>query len=333
MEQTNEKLRLKYFDIAKGIGILLMIIGHCSIKNQYILNFIFSFHMPLFFFMSGFFYKYRENKEELKRNFKKLIIPYIITCMVMIIYKFFKLIIDSNFAEILGTIKTWFLSSIYGSGALEPFGIKVIGAIWFLWALFFALYFINITNKSKYQYLWILLIGYIGYKTSKYIWLPLSIQAGMVATVFVYFGILAKRYDIFNKKMPVQLFILMVLIMMYCTIYCGKLYMVSNIYTNGIIDFIGALCGSFLCIKLSQFIEKKTKFIKKGLIYIGENSLICLCIHLFALNCIAFSKVHNIMMHMGIESFSIRCVILHILMVILVLPLIKLIIKKLHKKE
>lgn len=43
------------FDIAKGIAIFLMVIGHTSIPK--IANtWIYSFHMPLFFFVSGVFF-------------------------------------------------------------------------------------------------------------------------------------------------------------------------------------------------------------------------------------------------------------------------------------
>lgn len=45
-------MRLTYIDIAKGITILLMVLGHSSIP-QPLSNWIWSFHMPLFFFVSG----------------------------------------------------------------------------------------------------------------------------------------------------------------------------------------------------------------------------------------------------------------------------------------
>ena len=267
-----ELKRVKYFDIAKAIGIILMIIGHCGIKNRYINNFIFSFHMPLFFFISGYFFKYREDKECLKRNFKKLIIPYIITCLAIIACEISKLVLKGNFTEILGTAKKWGMASLYGSGSKQPFEIRFIGAIWFLWALFFALYFINVTSRTKMQHLWVILIAYIGYKTSQYIWLPLSIQAGMVATIFVYFGILARKYDIFNIKINKLLILGAIAIVIFCTIYGGKLYMVSNIYKNGFLDIIGALCGLFLCIKFAQIIENRTKFTKNLLAFIGGDN-------------------------------------------------------------
>lgn len=44
--------RFDWVDIAKGIAILLMILGHSSLPNM-IQNWIYSFHMPFFFFISG----------------------------------------------------------------------------------------------------------------------------------------------------------------------------------------------------------------------------------------------------------------------------------------
>jgi fucose 4-O-acetylase-like acetyltransferase len=103
--------------------------------------------------------------------------------------------------------------------------------------------------------------------------------------------------------------------------------MVSNYYKNGLLDILGALSGSFVCIKFAQVIEKYTKFIKKGLAFIGENSLICLCLHLFALDCLHLNTLHNIMKNMGMEIASIRSIVLSCLWVAITLPIIKLIIK------
>ena len=48
-----EYKRLKWLDIAKGLGIILMVLGHTSIP-KFASDFIWSFHMPLFFIASGF---------------------------------------------------------------------------------------------------------------------------------------------------------------------------------------------------------------------------------------------------------------------------------------
>lgn len=54
--------RIRFFDIAKGIAILAVILGHSAIETnlfaphrtaQVVLSICFSFHMPLFFILSG----------------------------------------------------------------------------------------------------------------------------------------------------------------------------------------------------------------------------------------------------------------------------------------
>lgn len=48
----NEMNRLQWLDIAKGIAIILMVLGHSSMPPM-VQNWIFAFHMPLFFLASG----------------------------------------------------------------------------------------------------------------------------------------------------------------------------------------------------------------------------------------------------------------------------------------
>lgn len=65
--------------IAKGIGIMMVVLGHCIATEQSLINrFIYQFHMPLFFFISGYCLndKYFSNiKLFCKRKFKGLYIP------------------------------------------------------------------------------------------------------------------------------------------------------------------------------------------------------------------------------------------------------------------
>ena len=53
-----EKKRIFYLDIAKGVGVILMILGHVPDLTTASRQFITSFHMPLFFFISGMFLRY-----------------------------------------------------------------------------------------------------------------------------------------------------------------------------------------------------------------------------------------------------------------------------------
>ena len=60
--------RLQYIDVLKGIAIILVLIGHRSV-NECGTVFIYMFHMPLFFFISG--YLDRMNEIEMKPVLKK----------------------------------------------------------------------------------------------------------------------------------------------------------------------------------------------------------------------------------------------------------------------
>lgn len=51
-------------DILKGIGILLVIMGHCDIFGR-ISGLIYSFHMPLFIILSGYFFSYKDDIRKL----------------------------------------------------------------------------------------------------------------------------------------------------------------------------------------------------------------------------------------------------------------------------
>lgn len=58
--------RDKTIDVLKGIGIILVVIGHSGCPNL-LKDFIYSFHMPLFFIASGYFFN--ENYLESKKKY------------------------------------------------------------------------------------------------------------------------------------------------------------------------------------------------------------------------------------------------------------------------
>jgi acyltransferase len=47
-------MRLNYLDNMKAIGIFFVVLGHSAWLNPKLFQFIYSFHMPLFFVISGF---------------------------------------------------------------------------------------------------------------------------------------------------------------------------------------------------------------------------------------------------------------------------------------
>ena len=74
------------FDVMKGVGIILMIWVHC--KTAGIGHFAYTFHMPLFFFISGYFFKLRNLKQEMFIDLQRLFVPYLFTCFVMVLLAF-----------------------------------------------------------------------------------------------------------------------------------------------------------------------------------------------------------------------------------------------------
>lgn len=83
--------RIEWIDICKGIGIILVVIGHTGIGqiSPAIYDYIYSFHMPLFYFLSGLTFKndkYNSLATFLKRRFWTLILPFLILNLIVYIY-------------------------------------------------------------------------------------------------------------------------------------------------------------------------------------------------------------------------------------------------------
>lgn len=74
------------FDMMKGIGIILVIIGHLAHGFGWLVPAIYTFHMPLFFILSGYFYKEKKITELLHRDFRSLLVPYLLVTATTIIY-------------------------------------------------------------------------------------------------------------------------------------------------------------------------------------------------------------------------------------------------------
>ncbi len=119
-------------DYAKGIGILLVVLGHmqllgCGETFRTLTNIIYSFHMPLFFFVSGLTLekKYLSRtpcRSDIKKLAKRLLIPYFSWSAVYILLKCviagegILRIIKRNSAAVLtfrGIAPLWFLSALF----------------------------------------------------------------------------------------------------------------------------------------------------------------------------------------------------------------------------
>lgn len=134
-EKLKAENRIGMIDVAKGIGIILVVFAHINYTPN-ILNAIYSFHMPLFFLISGMMFskqKYNSFLKFVKRKFTTLICPYIFFYILAIVYIYgFQTIINGlssfNFQQFLFDFMQMFLSQ--GSS-------KVVSApLWFVLCLF-----------------------------------------------------------------------------------------------------------------------------------------------------------------------------------------------------
>ena len=82
LEMGKRNNRINWIDVAKAIGILLIVLSH-TLENGLFRQAIFSFHVPLFFFLSGLTY-HGAKKGAWKKRFFRLYLPYIIFSLVSI---------------------------------------------------------------------------------------------------------------------------------------------------------------------------------------------------------------------------------------------------------
>lgn len=270
------------FDIMKGIGIILMIIGHLT---PYMTNVIFSFHMPLFFIVSGYFYKPTILNDSLKKDFKRLVIPYIATALIVIAYYLLLSIVRKT-----DLVSEWIIAAMYGGSSSHDSIIladmPMIGAIWFLLALFWCKNIYNIiaskVTDPKKTFVLCLIISFttiIIYK--EIISLPFSINQGLSALIFYNIGHQIRqrgRFENINKTLVAVLLLLWIFAFNF-----SELYMVDCTYNILPLDILGAVGGTILIYYISRFV-KNIKYISKILAYVGINSLAFLCIHLIDLN-------------------------------------------------
>lgn len=168
---NSQEQRIKWIDLTKGIAIFLMVCGHTSIPS-WLSNWIWSFHMPLFFIISGMLFnptKYNL-KNFIKRRIHTLIIPYIAFSLIV-------LMINEN-----SSINIWLYQGWMNGCAL-----------WFLPVLFLAetySFFIIRTTATKNRIVVCAVIfGTIGYILYLYgIRLPYDIDVSFSATSFYLIG-------------------------------------------------------------------------------------------------------------------------------------------------
>ena len=234
--------RNQWLDIAKGIAILLMVIGHSTIP-QSVSNFIFAFHMPLFFISSGLvtnFEKYSA-MHFIAHKLRTLLLPFLIYSSIVIILLIIAGISDINHVLYNG----W-----------EGY------ALWFIPVLFFSL-IINKIKQIKMKYIRIALVLCIlisGAVLCYYsIYLPWSLSTIPYASFLIFLGggckSLGQRIE--TIKNPI-IYIWILAILTITISHFWRLDMAWNHIRPVVPLTIGAISGTLMLFLISIFIYKHT---------------------------------------------------------------------------
>ncbi|TAJ13604.1 hypothetical protein DMA11_08580 [Marinilabiliaceae bacterium JC017] len=301
--------RIDWIDTARGIGIVLVVF--CHLYFDYTRTFIYSFLMPLFFFIAGLLYnnsKYFTLKSFIISRFRKLMYPYFLWSSLLFL---FWLLFDVGDYSIFKN----FLGIFLGTGGHEYMDWGVM--MWFLPCLFLTelLYYILLKVKSINISLCVILCSAIGFTINRYfdIHFPWSFQIAIVLILFYHIGnrlrdVLMERIV---KARQLLLIIPATLIWFFSSYYNGEIYAYQGQFNNPFLFIISGISGVSMIILLAFWIQRL-----RFLSLIGRHTMLIFLAHLRALTIVKGVQVFVLGIDLN-QSFGIS--LLYIVLVIALL--------------
>lgn len=259
-------------DVLKGIGVFFVLFGHV-IHIGPLREYIWGFHMPLFFFVSGLLFnptKYSNFRKFLLSKLKSIYIPYILFFCITFLYW---LVIERKVRGGEYSVAHQFVGLFYGT--LEGYHLNFNAPLWFLACLFSVeiIFYFVAKMKDKIGIVAMLLLffilGTLLYRNDLCV-LPLGIHTAFFALPFFGIGYLGKSIPekIINTSFFYRLFLMIVClsIQLLCLgVYPGSIQAATLPY------FPLALIGITLYFTLSVQISSN-----KIIEYLGINSIVFL---------------------------------------------------------
>lgn len=219
-EYEDNNGRIFYFDNLKFFLITLVVIGHfiqdimgISLNAKRIWIFIYSFHMPLFMFVSGFFSKNGIKNKRFDKCIIYLLLHFILK-FILFILDYFILKKDAQFNMFLESNVSWYL--------------LVLSIYYFITILFY-------NSKIKLKYLFIisiflsLIIGFD--KNNNYV---LCSQRAFVFYPFFLLGLLVSKESINkcleNKKIKFFSIFIIIISFIACIVFLDKVYIFKRLF-------------------------------------------------------------------------------------------------------
>lgn len=259
--------RIRFFDMAKGIGILCVVLGHAAIESifvepsntaQWAMATCFSFHMPLFFLIAGYF-MHPERDFQWRKEGKQLVLTYAITACLVVAGA--GVMAKLRHLNVRDMVRFWADAAWYGSGDVSANTMWEvqgrIGAIWFLLAMFWARLLMHIFARMPYTGCWVAGSFVMGWVSSRSVWLPWSFQSGMCAVAFVYLGVLAKRYDVLGRVRRYPWIWAMAVALWALAIwkFTGFSMAMNNYGVHPVMAAVGSIAGTLCIIGLCQLLD------------------------------------------------------------------------------
>lgn len=248
--------RIYWLDYAKVLGIFLVIYGHGGLCGDQLTPYIFSFHMPMFFIVSGMLYKPAPLRDTIIKNWKCLMLPYFLL-------NFLCYLPQLTFSALKGSLSINSVASNWGAVLLglgyESNGLVPISTpCWFIYALFLAKLILAMFHRANQTVAMMALsmcaiLATILLQTCN-IDLLIPFDSTLLAIPFISVGyILKDKIIVYVQKIDVVSIALFFLITALCV------YMVK---ANGRVDMNTCLVGKSLLMFYATGILASAAFLK-----------------------------------------------------------------------
>lgn len=275
------------FDMMKGIAILAMIAAHCFIPLK-LHHFIYIWHMPLFFIVSGYFFRDKPFGKMMKDNIRGLLLPYIVCSGIILCGALLMDLYWNTHMLIPKFVGTLAINGLMQSPDVYG-GLYKSSPLWFLLGLFWCRVIYSIlyrcTTNFYVQGIFCIVLSWTIAVFHDKIYLPFYILQGLVSVIFYNSGHVLKRNIQFVKSHKRPIFVLTA-----ATMIMGMLQQGLDIWAlwfhNWPLNVVAAV-GTTVLIYIS--ISHLTRKIDSGganiclwlLSHIGRWSLLILALHSF----------------------------------------------------